>query len=120
MENKNNNNNLVEIELNKTNEIKRNDSRIKDILQNTILNNNNDNESDDDEKEISICCSNSSVYGLKYLSRMIISSSIIFFSFYEIATSDPDKDNSIYFSLLSSILGYYLSNAEQTYHKRKR
>lgn len=60
------------------------------------------------ETDVAICCSHSSLYGLKYLSRIGISSSILLFSFYSIA-KNPQDDNSIYFSLISSILGYYIS-----------
>lgn len=57
---------------------------------------------------VDICCSHSSLYGLKYISRIILSILVLSFSFIQIARF-PQEDNSIYFSLVSSILGYYLS-----------
>ena len=57
---------------------------------------------------VDICCSHSSLYGLKYISRIVLSVLVLSFSFIQIARF-PESDNSIYFSLVSSILGYYLS-----------
>lgn len=57
---------------------------------------------------VDICCSHSSLYGLKYISRIVLSILVLSFSFIQIARF-PQEDNSIYFSLVSSILGYYLS-----------
>ena len=58
--------------------------------------------------QVDICCSHSSLYGLKYISRIVLSILVLAFSFTQIARF-PQEDNSIYFSLVSSILGYYLS-----------
>ena len=70
-----------------------------DILQNTTQL--------EIDQDVEICCSHSSLYGLKYLSRIGISSSILIFSFIQIARF-PEVDNSIYFSLISSIMGYFI------------
>lgn len=58
--------------------------------------------------KVDLCCSHSSLYGLKYISRIVLSILVLSFSFLQIARF-PESDNSIYFSLISSILGYYLS-----------
>lgn len=85
----------------------------KSILNN--VHNTLEDDVDDEKKEIdkvvSVCCSNSSLFGLKYISRIVISSSILLFSFSQIYLHS-DSDNSIYFSLISSILGYYLSTVD--------
>ena len=64
-------------------------------------------------QDVEICCSHSSLYGLKYLSRIGVSASILIFSFVQIARF-PEVDNSIYFSLISSIMGYYISSIPKT------
>ena len=68
---------------------------------------------DEAQIDVKLCCSHTSVYGLKFLSRIGLSVMIISFSFMQIARF-PENDNSIYFSLLSSILGYYLSVIDKT------
>lgn len=60
------------------------------------------------DSDVQICCSHTSIYGLKYISRITVSIIILIFSCCMIALH-VDRDNSIYFSLISSILGYYIS-----------
>lgn len=60
------------------------------------------------ETQVEVCCSHTSIYGLKYISRIALSIMMMTFAFVQIARF-PSSDNSIYFSILSSILGYYLS-----------
>ena len=67
------------------------------------------------DHDVEICCSHSSLYGLKYLSRIGVSASILIFSFVQIARF-PDVDNSIYFSLISSIMGYYISSIPKAFN----
>lgn len=62
---------------------------------------------DDINQEYSICCSKSSVGFIKFSSQFIISLTVLFFSMVMIIKS-PDKDNSIFFSLISGILSLFL------------
>ncbi len=63
----------------------------------------------DNEKSESwkICCSNSSAQFIKFTITAIFCFSIMIFSMLMIV-SNPDRDNSIYFSLISSILSLYI------------
>ena len=54
-----------------------------------------------------ICCSNSSSQFIKFAITAIFCFSIMIFSMLMIV-SNPDRDNSIYFSLISSILSLYI------------
>ena len=60
-----------------------------------------------DDEEWKICCSNSSKSFIKYIITVIMSIIVLAFSIFMIA-SNPENDNSIYFSLLSSILVLYI------------
>lgn len=57
-------------------------------------------------EQYSICCSNSSVGFIKYSSTLLFAFSIMVFSMVMIAMN-PDRDNSIYFSLISGTLGLF-------------
>jgi hypothetical protein len=57
--------------------------------------------------EYNICCSRSSVGFVKFSTQFIISLSVLFFSMSMIILY-PDKDNSIFFSLISGIVSLYI------------
>ena len=64
---------------------------------------------DEDEKiQWSTCCSHSSKAFIKYLTTCSISLIVLIFSMTMII-NDPDRDNSIYFSLISSIISLYIT-----------
>ena len=54
-----------------------------------------------------ICCSNSSSQFIKFAITAIVCLTVMIFSMLMIS-SNPEKDNSIYFSLISSILSLYI------------
>ena len=54
-----------------------------------------------------ICCSNSSSTFIKFTITALVCFTVMIFSMYMISTN-PEKDNSIYFSLISSILSLYI------------
>jgi hypothetical protein len=54
-----------------------------------------------------ICCSHSSESFIKYIITVLFSLIVVAFSIYMI-TDNPERDNSIYFSLISSILTLYI------------
>jgi len=54
-----------------------------------------------------ICCSRSSAQFIKFAITAIVCFTIMIFSMLMIS-SNPEKDNSIYFSLISSILSLYI------------
>ena len=66
-----------------------------------------EHEHDDDHIEWQICCSHSSKGFIKYIITVLISIITLGFSIFMIATN-PDEDNAIYFSLLSSIITLYI------------
>ena len=73
-----------------------------------------------------ICCSNSSSQFIKFTITAIDCFSIMIFSMYMIS-SNPEKDNSIYFSLISSILSLYIPSptlhddkVQQLEHSKKQ
>lgn len=61
----------------------------------------------DDDITWDTCCSHSSKSFIKYITTVLMSVLILLFCIYMIA-NNPDNDNSIYFSLLSSILTLYI------------
>ena len=61
----------------------------------------------EDEKEWRLCCSHSSKAFIKYIVMVVISVIVLLFSIFMIV-NNPEKDNSIYFSLISSILSLYV------------
>ncbi|MEI7669756.1 MAG: hypothetical protein WCJ33_06720 [Pseudomonadota bacterium] len=54
-----------------------------------------------------ICCSKSSSQFIKFTITAIVCFSVMIFSMLMIS-NNPEKDNSIYFSLISSILSLYI------------
>ena len=62
---------------------------------------------DEDHEEWHICCSKSSKAFIKYMVTVAMSIIVLIFSIVMIYTN-PDNDNSIYFSLLSSIISLYI------------
>lgn len=66
----------------------------------------NENEIEN-EHEWRICCSHSSESFIKYIITVLFSLIVVLFSIYMI-TDAPERDNSIYFSLISSILTLYI------------
>lgn len=61
----------------------------------------------EDNVEWQICCSKSSKSFIKYMVTVVMSIIVLCFSIFMIA-SNPENDNSIYFSLLSSIISLYI------------
>ncbi len=59
------------------------------------------------KEEYNICCSRSSVGFIKFSTQFIISLSVLFFSM-SLIILYPDRDNSIYFSLISGIVSLYI------------
>jgi hypothetical protein len=62
----------------------------------------------DDFIQYKTCCSNSSKAFINYLARLFISCVIISFCVYMIINSDEGEDNSIHYSLISSIMAVYI------------
>ncbi len=58
-------------------------------------------------EEWKLCCSNSSSALIKYVSQMSVCASVLIFSGAQIIMN-PEQDNSIYFSLIGSVVGYIL------------
>tara|TARA_B110000211_G_scaffold186403_1_gene211587 strand:+ start:197 stop:436 length:240 start_codon:yes stop_codon:yes gene_type:complete len=67
---------------------------------------------------MSSCCRNEGTVVdkelLKYLSQIGFSLIILFFSIYQIISLDDDIDKSMYFSLISLVVGVYLPSPEHT------
>ena len=61
----------------------------------------------EDDVEWQICCSKSSKSFIKYMVTVAMSIIVLCFSIFMFA-SNPENDNSIYFSLLSSILTLFV------------
>ena len=61
----------------------------------------------DQNESWKICCSNSSSQFIKFTITALVCFSVMIFSMFMIS-KNPDKDNSIYFSLISSILSFYI------------
>jgi len=66
-----------------------------------------DESKDDDLREWHTCCSNSSIAFIKYVVTVSISLIVLVFSLVMISFN-PDDDNSIYFSLIASIVSVYI------------
>ena len=62
---------------------------------------------DEENVQWQICCSHSSKSFIKYMVTVAISIIVLCFSIFMIA-NNPENDNSIYFSLLSSIITLYI------------
>ena len=62
----------------------------------------------DEDKQYTICCSKSSVGFIKFSSAFIISIGILTFSFIMIGMH-PERDNTIYFSLISAISTLFIN-----------
>ena len=65
------------------------------------------NKEDNEFREYNICCSKSSVGAIHFFSQLTICIFVLLFSFLQIFIN-PEKDNSIYFSLISSILSLFI------------
>lgn len=63
----------------------------------------------DTSKVWNTCCSHSSVNFIKYITTVSMSVIVLIFCIVMIY-SNPQNDNSIYFSLLSSIISIYIPN----------
>lgn len=63
----------------------------------------------DTSKVWNTCCSHSSVNFIKYITTVSLSLIVLIFCIVMIY-SNPQNDNSIYFSLLSSIISIYIPN----------
>lgn len=62
-----------------------------------------------EDEQWRICCSNSSSNFIKYFVTFSICFAVIVFSMVQII-NNKDDDNSIYFSMISSILGMYMDS----------
>jgi len=62
------------------------------------------------DPEWKLCCSNSDSMALKYLVQVIMAATVMIFSMFCIVTSNTDDDKSIFWSLLSSTLTYFLDS----------
>ena len=58
-----------------------------------------------------LCCSKSSGSLVRFAAQMTVCAAVLGFSFYSIA-QDPLADNSIYFSLISGIVGYVMPSPQ--------
>ena len=65
-----------------------------------------------------ICCSNSSSHFIKFFVTFSICFSVMIFAMIQII-NNPDKDNAIYFSLISSILALYMESPRLEQPKKK-
>lgn len=70
----------------------------------------------EDVVQVNTCCSKTSKSFLNYISKLIISIITILFCIYMVLISEPGNDNSIYFSILSSVTSSYIT---QTHTERK-
>ena len=64
---------------------------------------------DNSSEEWKICCSKSSSHFIKFFITFSICFIVLIFSMMQIINM-PEKDNSIYFSLISSILALYMDS----------
>ena len=55
-----------------------------------------------------MCCSQTDSAFFKYLIQIIVGMVVILFSMIQIFLAEPDDDTSIYFSLISTIVGVFL------------
>jgi len=73
---------------------------------------------DDETTEWQLCCSHSSKAFIKYMVTVVMSIIILLFCIIMIIKSAPDEDNSIYFSLISSILTLYVPSPTLSLNKK--
>lgn len=59
-------------------------------------------------KEWTICCSHTNKHALKYLIQVTMGSCVMIFCMIMIVLDEEAEDKSIYYSLLSGTLGYFL------------
>ena len=85
------------------------DIELQDLKQKLELVKQNDGYDINDIIEVNTCCSKTSKSFLQYMAKLLISIIIVIFSMYMIMKSDPGTDNSIYFSLISSISSSYIT-----------
>ena len=71
-----------------------------------------------DHDEWSICCSKSDANAIKYLVQVAMACIVMVFSMYCIVTSTEQEDKSIFWSLLSSTLTYFLDAPQLTSAKQ--
>jgi len=67
----------------------------------------NNDVKDNDNEEYKICCSNTSKEFIKYITVILISSIVLIFSMVMII-QNPTDNNTIYFSLISHIIGIFI------------
>lgn len=97
-------------------DIKDKDLELQDFKKKLELVKQNEGYDIEDIIEYRTCCSKTSKSFLNYISKLLISIIIIIFSIYMILISEPNSDNSIYFSILSSITSSYIT---QSHSERK-
>ena len=78
---------------------KQNETHMVDVEQ--------DHHIDEEQVQWQICCSKASKSFIKCMVTVVMSLIVLCFSIFMIA-SNPENDNSIYFSLLSSIITLYI------------
>lgn len=62
---------------------------------------------DDEHVEWTVCCSHSSKAFIKYVSTVMMSVIVLIFCI-TMVILHPERDNSIYFSLISTVVGIYI------------
>lgn len=92
------------------------DLELQDLKKRIELVNQNEGYNMEDIIEVNTCCSKTSKSFLNYISKLVISIIIIIFCVYMVLVSEPGTDNSIYFSILSSITSSYIT---QTHGEQK-
>lgn len=75
-------------------------------------------DNNDETTEWNVCCSHSSKAFIKYITTVVMSIIILLFCIIMVIKSTPGDDNSIYFSLISSILTLYVPSPTLSLNKK--
>jgi len=87
------------------------DIELQDFKNKLELAKQNEGYNIDDVVQVNTCCSKTSKSFLNYISKLLISIITILFCIYMVLMSEPGTDNSIYFSILSSVTSSYITQA---------
>jgi hypothetical protein len=87
------------------------DIELQDLKQKINLAETHEGLDIEDIIQVNTCCSKTSKSFLQYIAKLLISIIIVIFSMYMILTSERNSDNSIYFSLISSISSSYITQS---------
>ena len=98
-------------------ENKNQDLELQDLKQKINLAETHEGLNIEDIIEYNTCCSRTSKAFLQYMAKLLISIIIVIFSMYMIMKSEPGTDNSIYFSLISSISSSYITQHQNVNDK---